>query len=140
MNAKGLLQKADTALSSAQLLLASGDADGACNRAYYSMFDAARAALMAFQNSDEVLTIKTHSGLISSFSIQLVKSGLIDIELGKALNKVEDLRLIADQRTNTYSFLLTRVFNWPKERFITYTLKSMRLNTHQSIVLIARMH
>ena len=140
LNAKGLLQKADTALSSAQLLLASGDADGACNRAYYSMFDAARAALMAFQNSDEVLTIKTHSGLISSFSIQLVKSGLIDIELGKALNKVEDLRLIADQRTNTYSFLLTRVFNWPKERFITYTLKSMRLNTHQSIVLIARMH
>lgn len=91
MNADTLLHKAHTALASAKLLLESGDADGACNRAYYAMFDAARAALMAFQNSDEVLTIKTHSGLISSFSLQLVKPGMIDIELGKALNKVEDL-------------------------------------------------
>lgn len=98
MNSKGLLHKADTALSSAQLLLQSGDVDGACNRAYYAMFDAARAALMAFQESNEVLTIKTHSGLISSFSLQLVKPGLIDIEPGKALNKVEDLRLIADYK------------------------------------------
>ncbi len=98
MNADTLLHKANTALSSAKLLLQSGDADGACNRAYYTMFDAARAALMAFQNSDEVLTIKTHSGLISSFSLQLVKPGMIDIELGKALNKVEDLRLIADYK------------------------------------------
>lgn len=98
MNADILLHKAHTALASAKLLLESGDADGACNRAYYAMFDAARAALMAFQNSDEVLTIKTHSGLISSFSLQLVKPGMIDIELGKALNKVEDLRLIADYK------------------------------------------
>ena len=51
---------------------------------------------MAFHKSDEVLTIKTHSGLIASVSLQLVKPSLIDIELGKALNKVEDLRLIAD--------------------------------------------
>jgi uncharacterized protein (UPF0332 family) len=48
--------------------------------------------------SDDVLTIRTHSGLIASFSLKLVKSGLIDIELGKALNKVEDLRLIADYK------------------------------------------
>ena len=98
MNSEALLHKASKALSSAQLLLESGDADGACNRAYYAMFDAARAALMAFQKSDEVLTIKTHNGLIASFSLQLVKPGLIDIELGKSLNKVEDLRLIADYK------------------------------------------
>ena len=98
MNADALLNKAHTALASEKLLLESGDADGACNRANYAMFDAARAALMAFQNSDEVLTIKTHSGLISSFSLQLVKPGMIDIELGKALNKVEDLQLIADYK------------------------------------------
>ena len=103
MNAVGLLHKAGTALSSARLLLQSGDSDGSCNRAYYAMFDAARAALMAFQESDEVLTIKTHSGLISNFSLQLVKPGLIDIELGKALNKVEDLRLIADYKGEAIS-------------------------------------
>ena len=44
------------------------------------------------------MTIKTHSGLISSFSLQLVKPGLMDLALGKALNKVEDLRLIADYK------------------------------------------
>lgn len=38
--------KAAQAVASAKVLLATGDADGACNRAYYAMFDAARAALM----------------------------------------------------------------------------------------------
>lgn len=41
---------------------------------------------------------KPTAGVIASFSLQLVKPGLIDIELGKALNKVEDLRLIADYK------------------------------------------
>ena len=53
---------------------------------------------MGSKLSDDVLTIRTHSGLIASFSLKLVKSGLVDIELGKALNKVEDLRLIADYK------------------------------------------
>jgi uncharacterized protein (UPF0332 family) len=39
------MQKAARALDSARLLLDAGDTDGACNRAYYAMFDAARAAL-----------------------------------------------------------------------------------------------
>ena len=42
--------------------------------------------------------IKTHSGLISAFSLHLVKTGQVPVELGKALNKVEDLRLIADYK------------------------------------------
>lgn len=40
------MQKADRALASARLLLDAGDTEGACNRAYYAMFDAARAALV----------------------------------------------------------------------------------------------
>ncbi len=44
MNATELMAKANQALASAKLLLDTGDADGACNRAYYAMFDAARAA------------------------------------------------------------------------------------------------
>jgi uncharacterized protein (UPF0332 family) len=98
VTADELLNKAMIALSSSKLLLDSGDTSGACNRAYYAMFDAARAALLASKLSGDVLTIRTHSGLIASFSLKLVKSGLIDIELGKALNKVEDLRLVADYR------------------------------------------
>ena len=42
-----LMAKADKASSSARALLDLGDVDGAANRAYYAMFDAARAALLA---------------------------------------------------------------------------------------------
>lgn len=42
-----LMAKAERAAASAKLLLEVGDADGACNRAYYAMYDAARAALLA---------------------------------------------------------------------------------------------
>jgi uncharacterized protein (UPF0332 family) len=48
LNAEDLLRKANTALSSAKLLLQSDDADAACNRAYYTMFDAARASLISY--------------------------------------------------------------------------------------------
>ncbi len=40
------MTKAERAAVSAKLLLEAGDVDGACNRAYYAMFDAARAALL----------------------------------------------------------------------------------------------
>lgn len=98
MKIEDLFEKAIRAVSSAQLLLDSGDADGACNRAYYAMFDAARAALLASDAPVVPEVVKTHSGLISAFSLHLVKTGQVPVELGKALNKVEDLRLIADYK------------------------------------------
>jgi uncharacterized protein (UPF0332 family) len=42
--------------------------------------------------------VRTHSGLISAFSLQLVKTGRVPIELGRALNRAEELRLIADYK------------------------------------------
>ncbi len=98
MTAKELFDKAATALSSAQLLFKSGDFDGTCNRAYYAMFDAARAALLVADGNESALAIKTHGGLISAFSLRLVKSGAVSLELGKSFNKVEDLRLVADYK------------------------------------------
>jgi uncharacterized protein (UPF0332 family) len=47
MTARELMAKAERAAESAKLLLEAGDADGACNRAYYAMHNAARAALLA---------------------------------------------------------------------------------------------
>lgn len=41
---------------------------------------------------------RTHSGLISAFSLHLVKPGRVPIELGRALNRVEEIRLIADYK------------------------------------------
>ena len=56
-----LLVKADRALASAKLLLDSGDVDGACNRAYYPMFDAARAALLSIEAPVPAEVARTHA-------------------------------------------------------------------------------
>ncbi len=98
MNFQDLLDKAERAAESAKILLKAGDVDGACNRAYYAMFDAARAALLLKNPSVPLETIKTHGGLITSFSMHLVKTKIVTVELGKTLNKAEDLRLIADYK------------------------------------------
>ena len=98
MTVDELLGKATMAVKSSKLLLDAGDLDGACNRAYYAMFDAARAALLAVGTTSSLASIKTHSGLISAFSLQLVKTGIVSMDLGKAINKVEDLRLVADYK------------------------------------------
>ncbi len=91
-----LIEKAERAAKSARLLLEAGDADGACNRAYYAMFDAARAALLASKAPVAAEVARTHGGLISAFSLHLVKTGLVSVELGRTLNKAEEIRLIAD--------------------------------------------
>ena len=100
MTPQVLMVKAQRALASARLLLDSGDVDGACNRAYYAMFDAARAALLSIHAPVPAEVARTHSGLIAAFSLHLVKPGLVSVENGRSLNKVEDLRLIADYRSD----------------------------------------
>lgn len=96
MKPADLISKAVRALASAKLLVEAGDVDGACNRAYYAMFDAARAALLLSDAPAEMAEAKTHSGLISAFSLHLVKTKQFPIELGKALNRAAEIRLVAD--------------------------------------------
>lgn len=92
MKAHDLMTKASQALASAKLLLESGDADGASNRAYYAMFDAARAALLTLG-----LDVgKTHKGVLSAFSDRLVKNGPIPKEVGRLLKHAETFRYVAD--------------------------------------------
>jgi uncharacterized protein (UPF0332 family) len=96
VNPNELMGKASRAAASARLLLDAGDVDGACNRAYYAMFDAARAALLWSGSEVSTTVAKTHSGLISAFSLHLVKTGKLPVELGKTLNRAAEIRLIAD--------------------------------------------
>jgi uncharacterized protein (UPF0332 family) len=93
-----LLAKAQRALESAKLLLATGDVDGAVNRAYYAMFDAAKTVLTEGSPPLVSQPIKSHNGLITLFSQHLVKTGRVTHDLGKNLNAVEELRLIADYK------------------------------------------
>ena len=89
-----VMDKALKALASARILLAAGDTDGATNRAYYAMFDATIAAL-SWADADATQP-KTHGGLIASFGQNLVRTDKLPSELGRALNRVQELRLTAD--------------------------------------------
>lgn len=84
--------KSAQAVVSAEKLIELGDADGACNRAYYAMFDAARAALIHAGKH----VGKTHKGLINSFTEEFVKTDHATKEMGKALKKAETYRYVAD--------------------------------------------
>lgn len=93
MKAGDLMAKAAQAAASAKVLLDMGDADGACNRAYYAMFDAARAALLASGAAD---IGKTHKGVLNAFSDRLVKNGPLQREMGRLLKHAEAFRYVAD--------------------------------------------
>ena len=90
------MSKAHRAISSAKLLLADGDSDGACNRAYYAMFDAAHAALLKVDPGLNPATIKTHRGLFAAFGKHLITTGRTIPDVGRSLNQVEQVRLLAD--------------------------------------------
>lgn len=92
MNAHALMDKAERAAISARVLLDHLDADGACNRAYYAMFDAARAALL----SNERVVGRTHKGVLAAFSEHLVKENLVPKEMGRLLKQAETRRYVAD--------------------------------------------
>lgn len=93
-----LMTKSARACASARVLLDLSDVDGACNRAYYAMFDAARAALLAADAPVAPNIGKTHSGLITAFGLHLVKNGRVAKEWGRLLKRAEEIRIIADYK------------------------------------------
>ncbi|MDE2514460.1 MAG: HEPN domain-containing protein [Rhodospirillales bacterium] len=90
------MNKARTALASARILLEAGDTDGATNRAYYAMFDAAIAALAWADPDIGHDPPRTHGGLIARFGRRLVQTGVLSAAYGRAFNRVQELRLTAD--------------------------------------------
>jgi uncharacterized protein (UPF0332 family) len=59
--------KAETNLKSAKVLLDLGDTDSAYTRAYYAMYDAARACLAWASIEPSRREFKSHQGLIAAF-------------------------------------------------------------------------
>lgn len=104
LTAQALMLKAARACTSARALLELGDVDGACSRAYYAMFDAARAALLASGAPVQPDIGRTHGGLITAFSLHLVKNGPIPKELGRLLKRAEEIRLVADYKEDSVEF------------------------------------
>jgi uncharacterized protein (UPF0332 family) len=93
--ADAYLGRARRDLASAKALAAIGDGGGAANRAYYAVFQAARAVVSALADIDPQ-TIKTHSGLRRHFELCAVKPGLMDRAVARHFNDVEGTRLVAD--------------------------------------------
>ena len=102
--AAAYIGKAERALEEAQFLLRANKTEGACSRAYYAMHDAAQAALFATGNEAPDTIIKTHHSLIAAFGKKIVLSGQIDAAFGRALNRVHDIRLLADYSAEPPSF------------------------------------
>ena len=81
------LHKSEEKLKAARSLLADGFVDDAISRAYYSMFHAASAMLLA-----EGITVESHSALKNMFGLQFIKTGKMDKKLGRWLNRLKDDR------------------------------------------------
>lgn len=120
MKAQDLMAKAVQAAASAKVLLDTGDADGASNRAYYAMFDAARAALLA----SGLDVGKTHKGVINAFSDRLVKNGPLPKETGRLLKQAETFRYVADYEGDPVELSDAREMVEQAESFVS-TLRQM---------------
>ena len=84
-------KRAKEELQTAELLLRNADFRSSINRSYYSIFHAIRAvnALDGFDSSK-------HSGVISHFNQEYVKTGLFEKEVPKIIRNASELREQAD--------------------------------------------
>ncbi|CAN5138103.1 hypothetical protein BH10PSE6_BH10PSE6_18460 [soil metagenome] len=124
---KSYIVKADKALSAARLLVKAENADGACNRAYYAMFDAAHAALFALGVEELTKPIKTHSGLITKFGQEVVLTGHLPAQYGEHLNRAEDLRRLADYGDDSVELADAALSVERAEAFVAAVKKKFRL-------------
>lgn len=85
------MEKAEKTFQDAELLLEKGSFASAINRFYYAAFYAIRA-LLATRDLDS----PKHSGVISLFNKEFVKTELISKKTSKTITKVFDLRSNAD--------------------------------------------
>jgi uncharacterized protein (UPF0332 family) len=88
---KGLREKAERYLRTAEQTLNAGDFDSCVSRCYYAMFFMAEAALLTKE-----MSAASPRGVISLFGEHFVKAGVLDKYLGRVLNDAYDKRLIGD--------------------------------------------
>ena len=85
------MENAGKLLTSAHLLIDANDYKSAANRSYYAVFAAMRACL-ALMGIDH----KKHSGVMSDFRLQFIKTGKLRTELSDILSELFELRTQSD--------------------------------------------
>ena len=89
-----LLEKARELAEDARSSFNGGRFNSACSRAYYAMFNAARALLETRGHSPEA--VKSHASVLRLFSLEFVRQGPFDAEDGRALRIAAKARNTAD--------------------------------------------
>ena len=85
------LERSGETLEEAKVMLQTSHLYGAANRIYYACFYAVSALLLS-QN----LSSAKHSGVLSLFNKNFVKTRLISVELGRFYSRLFDSRLESD--------------------------------------------
>ena len=85
------LENAKEKLNSAEVLLREKLFKDSLSRSYYAMFSAARALL-----ATKELNSSKHSGVISFFNQQFLKTNIMDRKIGKKLSEAKDFREAGD--------------------------------------------
>jgi uncharacterized protein (UPF0332 family) len=90
-----LWTKAMPAAESAKILMEAGQWDGACNRAYYAMFNPARALLIEMHGFTPE-QLRQHATVLRQFSLHFVGKHGFDADAGRMLRRAGDVRIVAD--------------------------------------------
>ncbi|MDX1547610.1 MAG: HEPN domain-containing protein [Rhodothermales bacterium] len=85
------MARARSFLGAAAVLREHGYLADAASRAYYAIFTAARAALLA-----QDIEARTHNGVRRAFSDQFVRTGAVEEDLGRWFSRAEQFRTLAD--------------------------------------------
>jgi uncharacterized protein (UPF0332 family) len=88
---EALLNKANQSLLAAKSLSKEGFQDFAAARAYYAMFYAAQALLLA-----RGLSYSSHAAVIAAFGKEFAKTGDLDVKYHRYLIDAQDIRNLAD--------------------------------------------
>lgn len=120
-------------MRSAHMSLREGDPDSAVNRAYYAMFNVARAALLNSGVPEGDLP-RTHRGVIEAFRNHAVQTGRVDAELASTLSRTESLRLKADYTGSEIEFGAAEQVVAHAEKFVRTVEREFGLETHTRAV------
>jgi uncharacterized protein (UPF0332 family) len=86
---------AGKAAADARHLAGIGSYESACNRAYFAMFNAARALLRG-SNDSTVDRVRTHSSVLRLFSLKFIRNGPFDAKFGEIMRHASELRTLVD--------------------------------------------
>jgi uncharacterized protein (UPF0332 family) len=117
-----LWDKALEAADEARILLREGRFNGASNRAYYAMFNTARALLIE-RHGAEALDVKRHATVLRLFSKHFIEAGHFDVSFGAIMRRAAEMRRVADYDEMSVSKNEAQQILDAMERFLTVAAK-----------------